>query len=77
MKLPRKLPMPAPFGSLGGLKTMSHLYKLSISEKHLKGMSKFDNAAAIDGTRLWKRALSLPAVNVSFLISSKTSSLGT
>lgn len=51
MKPPKKPPRPVSFGSLG-LKTMSHLYNLSISEKHVKGMSKFDNAAAIDGMRL-------------------------
>lgn len=50
-KPPKKPTRPVSLGSLG-LKTMSHLYNLSISEKHVKGMSRFDNAAAIDGTRL-------------------------
>lgn len=76
IKLPKKPPRPVSFGSVG-LKTMSHLYSLSMSEKHVNGMSKFDNAAAIDGTRLWKRAFNLPAVKVSLLISSNSSSLGT
>lgn len=44
-------PRPVSFGCVCP-KTMLVLYKLSISEKHVKGMSKFDNAAAIDGTRL-------------------------
>lgn len=50
-KPPIKPLRPVSFGSVGR-KTMSHLYNLSISEKHVNGMSKFDNAAAIDGTRL-------------------------
>lgn len=51
MKPPIKPPRPVSFGSVCP-KTMLDLYKLSISEKHVKGMSKFDNAAEIDGTRL-------------------------
>lgn len=46
-----KPPRPLSFRSVC-LKTISDLYNLSISEKHVKGMSRFDNAAAIDGTRL-------------------------
>lgn len=73
--LPRNSFLPS-FCSSSLMRTPS-LYRSSISEKALKGMSELDNVAARDGRRLWSKAFNLPAEKVFCLISSKVSSRGT